>query len=70
MIDRVARRQDAVRWLPTEPFAHLDDIHRRMHQLMHRLSMSSSPGTGWTPAVDLDDPVDPGEPGRPGGVQP
>ncbi|MET9314567.1 Hsp20/alpha crystallin family protein [Kribbella sp. NPDC003505] len=58
MIDRVARRQDAVRWLPTEPFAHLDDIHRRMNQLMHRLSMSSSPATGWTPAVDIEETDD------------
>jgi HSP20 family protein len=55
MIDQVAQRPAAVRWLPTEPFAHFEDIHRRMNQLMHRLATSPVPGTWWTPAVDIEE---------------
>ncbi len=55
MIDRETQRPAAVRWLPTEPFAHLEDIHRRMNQHMHRLATSPLPGIWWTPAVDIEE---------------
>ena len=53
----VPQRPAAVRWLPTEPFAHFEDIHRRMNQLMHILTTAPS-GVWWTPAVDIEETDD------------
>jgi HSP20 family protein len=47
-----------VRWLPSEPFAHLDDIYRRMNQLMHELAMTSTARTWPAPAVDIEETDD------------
>jgi HSP20 family protein len=58
MTDRVPQRPAAVRWLPTEPFAHFEDIHRRMNQLMHKLTTSPTPGAWWTPAIDVEETDD------------
>jgi HSP20 family protein len=55
--DRVTQRP-AVRWLPAEPFAHFEDIHRRMNQLMRELTTPSVPGERWTPAVDIEETDD------------
>ncbi|WP_433159433.1 Hsp20/alpha crystallin family protein [Kribbella sp. CA-247076] len=54
---RTNQRPAAVRWLPTEPFAHLEDIHRRTSQLMHELARPHASGTWW-PAVDLEETDD------------
>jgi HSP20 family protein len=54
MNPNVAQRPATVRWLPTEPFAHFDDIHRRMNQLMHKLT-TTPVGPWWTPAVDIEE---------------
>jgi HSP20 family protein len=46
--------QPVVRWLPTEPFAHLDDIHHRTTRLMRELAVPvAPPGDRRMPAVDL-----------------
>jgi HSP20 family protein len=58
MTNRVTQRQAAVRWLPTEPFAHFEDIHRRMNQLMHKLATAPTPGAWWRPAVDIEETDD------------
>ncbi|MDX6237984.1 MAG: hypothetical protein QOG10_2799 [Kribbellaceae bacterium] len=58
MTNRVTQRPAAVRWLPTEPFAHFDDIHRRMNQLMHKHATTPTPGAWWTPAVDIEETDD------------
>ncbi|MGW6196882.1 Hsp20/alpha crystallin family protein [Kribbella sp. NPDC055110] len=47
----------AVRWLPTDPFAHFEDIHRRMNQLKRQLTIAPV-GTAWTPAVDIEETDD------------
>ncbi|GAA0938354.1 hypothetical protein GCM10009554_27290 [Kribbella koreensis] len=46
-----------VRWLPTDPFAHFEDIHRRMNQLMQQLTTNPAP-TDWKPAVDIEETDD------------
>ncbi|MGZ0146031.1 hypothetical protein ACXJJ3_03070 [Kribbella sp. WER1] len=38
------RQSSAVRWLPDEPFAHLDDIHHRTSRGLRRLTCASSIG--------------------------
>ena len=58
MTDRVSQRPAAVRWLPTEPFAHFEDIHRRMNRLVHQLATAPTPGASWTPAVDVEETDD------------
>ncbi|MEV0284799.1 MULTISPECIES: Hsp20/alpha crystallin family protein [unclassified Kribbella] len=57
MSSRVVQRPAAVQWLPAEPFAHLEDIHRRMNQFMHELAACQTL-TAWTPAVDLEETND------------
>jgi HSP20 family protein len=58
MTNKAAQRAAAVRWLPTEPFAHFEDIHRRMNQLMHNLTTEPTPGTCLAPAVDVEETDD------------
>ena len=58
MNPHVAQRPAAARWLPTEPFAHFEDIHRRMNQLMHKLATTTPVGAWWTPAVDIEETDD------------
>ncbi|GAA1658020.1 hypothetical protein GCM10009744_59010 [Kribbella alba] len=55
MTDRATQRPVAVRWLPTDPFAHLDDIHRRMNQLMHHLTTNPTTAAWTAPAVDIEE---------------
>jgi len=53
------RSSQPLRWLPSEPFAHFDDIHRRMQQMMR--SMAEDPITlqqRWSPAVDIEETDD------------
>jgi HSP20 family protein len=53
------RSSQPVRWLPSEPFAHFDDIHRRMQQMIR--SMAEDPITlqqRWSPAVDIEETDD------------
>lgn len=58
MTDRSVRQPPAVRWLPTEPFAHFDDIHRRMNQLMRQHPSTSTRQGWWVPAVDVEETDD------------
>ncbi|MGY4771258.1 Hsp20/alpha crystallin family protein [Kribbella sp. CWNU-51] len=68
MNNRSTRRapDKAVRWLPTEPFAHFEDIHRRMNQLMHQLATTGPAATHsvadsvawWSPTVDVEETDD------------
>ena len=55
MTDRVTQHPAAVRWLPTEPFAQFEDIHRRMN---HPIATAPTPGAWWTPAVDVEETDD------------
>jgi HSP20 family protein len=53
------RGQAALCWLPTEPFAHLDDIHRRTTRLMREFALpAAAPGERHTPAVDIEETHD------------
>jgi HSP20 family protein len=55
MTDGAVQRSAAVRWLPTEPFAHFDDIHRRMNQLMRQHPGAAARQGWWVPAVDVEE---------------
>jgi HSP20 family protein len=43
-----------MRWLPSEPFAHLDDIYRRMNQLMRNLAEEVDLRS-WRSPVDIEE---------------
>lgn len=52
------RQSPAVRWLPAEPFAHLDDIHHRTSRGLRHLTAASSTGGEPAPAVDVEETAD------------
>lgn len=52
------RQSPAVRWLPAEPFAHLDDIHHRASRGLRHLTAASSTGGEPAPAVDVEETAD------------
>jgi HSP20 family protein len=54
------RSSQPVRWLPSEPFAHFDDIHRRMQQMMRSMAedLSTLERRGWSPPVDIEETDD------------
>jgi HSP20 family protein len=47
----------SMRWLPSEPFAHLEDIYRRMNQLMRNLA-DEVDLRSWRPPVDIEETDD------------
>ena len=46
-----------MRWLPSEPFAHLDDLYRRMNQLMRNLA-DEVDLRSWRAPVDIEETDD------------
>lgn len=52
------RQSPAVRWLPAEPFAHLDDIHHRTSRGLRILTAAAPPGGEPPPAVDVEETAD------------
>jgi len=46
-----------MRWLPSEPFAHLEDLYRRMNQMMHNLA-DDVDLRSWRSPVDIEETDD------------
>jgi HSP20 family protein len=53
-----AQNPPTVRWLPAEPFAHLDDIHHRTIRCLRHLTTAVPPGHHPAPAVDVEETAD------------
>ncbi|HZX05005.1 Hsp20/alpha crystallin family protein [Kribbella sp.] len=58
MTIEAVRQSPAVRWLPAEPFAHLDDIHHRTSRGLRALTAASTPGGEPPPGVDVEETAD------------
>ncbi|MET9272144.1 Hsp20/alpha crystallin family protein [Kribbella sp. NPDC003557] len=52
------RQPPAVRWLPADPFAHLDDIHHRTRRGLRHLTAVASTSNGPPSAVDVEETTD------------
>ncbi|MGW6277048.1 Hsp20/alpha crystallin family protein [Kribbella sp. NPDC055071] len=52
------RHSAAVRWLPAEPLAHLDDIHHRTSRGLRALTAAAPCGGESSPGVDVEETAD------------